>query len=33
MKTVCEPLAQARDRIAANGGGQLTSVRRLSSRD
>jgi cell wall-associated NlpC family hydrolase len=33
MKTVCEPLAQACDRIAANGGGQVTSVRRLSSRD
>jgi len=32
MKTVCEPLAQACDRIAANGGGQVTSVRRLSSR-
>jgi cell wall-associated NlpC family hydrolase len=33
MKTVSEPLAQARDRIAANGGGQVTSVRRLWSRD
>jgi cell wall-associated NlpC family hydrolase len=33
MKTVSEPLAQARGRIAANGGGQMTSVRRLSSRD
>jgi cell wall-associated NlpC family hydrolase len=33
MKTVSEPLAQARDRIAANGAGQVTSVRRLSSRD
>jgi cell wall-associated NlpC family hydrolase len=33
MKTVSEPLAQARDRIAANGGGRVTSVRRLSSRD
>ncbi len=32
MKTVSEPLAQARDRIAANGGGLVTSVRRLSSR-
>jgi cell wall-associated NlpC family hydrolase len=32
MKTVCEPLAQACDRIAANGGGRVTSVRRLSSR-
>jgi cell wall-associated NlpC family hydrolase len=29
MKTVSEPLAQARERIAANGGGQVTSVRRL----
>jgi cell wall-associated NlpC family hydrolase len=33
MKTISEPLAQARDRIAANGGGPVTSVRRLSSRD
>jgi cell wall-associated NlpC family hydrolase len=33
MKTVSEPLAQARERIAAHGGGQVTSVRRLSSRD
>jgi cell wall-associated NlpC family hydrolase len=33
MKTVSEPLAQARHRIAANGGGPMTSVRRLSSRD
>ena len=33
MKTVSEPLAQARDRIAANGGGKVTSVRRLSARD
>jgi cell wall-associated NlpC family hydrolase len=33
MKTVNEPLAQARERIAAHGGGQVTSVRRLSSRD
>jgi cell wall-associated NlpC family hydrolase len=33
MKTVSESLAQARERIAANGGGQVTSVRRLSSRD
>src|SRR6202020_1763168 len=32
MKTVCEPLAQACGRIAANGGGPVTSVRRLSSR-
>jgi cell wall-associated NlpC family hydrolase len=30
MKTVSEPLAQARERIAANGGGDVTSVRRLS---
>ena len=29
MKTVSEPLAQARGRIAANGGGKVTSVRRL----
>ena len=29
MKTVSEPLAEARDRIAANGGGEVTSVRRL----
>jgi cell wall-associated NlpC family hydrolase len=33
MKTVSEPLAQARERIAAHGGGQVTSVRRLSSPD
>jgi cell wall-associated NlpC family hydrolase len=33
MKTVSEPLAQARERIAAHGGGQVTSVRRLPSRD
>jgi cell wall-associated NlpC family hydrolase len=33
MKTVSEPLAQARERIAANGGGKVTSVRRLSVRD
>jgi cell wall-associated NlpC family hydrolase len=33
MKTVSEPLAQGRERIAAHGGGQVTSVRRLSSRD
>jgi cell wall-associated NlpC family hydrolase len=30
MKTVSEPLAQARERITANGGGDVTSVRRLS---
>ena len=29
MKTANEPLAQARARIAANGGGNVTSVRRL----
>ena len=29
MKTASEPLAQARKRIAANGGGNVTSVRRL----
>jgi cell wall-associated NlpC family hydrolase len=29
MKTVSEPLAQARERIATNGGGDVTSVRRL----
>jgi len=29
MKTVSEPLAEARGRIAANGGGEVTSVRRL----
>jgi cell wall-associated NlpC family hydrolase len=33
MKTVSEPLAEARDRIAANGGGKVTSVRRLSPKD
>ena len=33
MKTVSEPLAQAREQIAANGGGKVTSVRRLSARD
>jgi cell wall-associated NlpC family hydrolase len=33
MKTVSEPLAKARKRIAANGGGAVTSIRRLSSRD
>jgi cell wall-associated NlpC family hydrolase len=31
MKTVAEPLAKARERIAANGGGKVTSVRRLSA--
>ncbi len=30
MKVVSEPLAEARDRIAANGGGQATSVKRLA---
>jgi cell wall-associated NlpC family hydrolase len=29
MKTVSEPLADARERIAASGGGQMTSARRL----
>lgn len=29
MKTVSEPLIEARDRIAAGGGGEVTSVRRL----
>jgi len=29
MKTVSEPLAQARERIAAGGGGEVTSIRRL----
>jgi cell wall-associated NlpC family hydrolase len=33
MKTVSEPLAQARERIAANGGSEVTSVRRLSAQD
>jgi cell wall-associated NlpC family hydrolase len=33
LKTVSEPLAQARERISANGGGKVTSVRRLSARD
>jgi cell wall-associated NlpC family hydrolase len=33
MKTVSEPLAQARERIVANGGGKVTSVRRLSAQD
>ena len=32
MKTVSEPLAQARERIAASGGGEVTSVRRLAPR-
>ncbi|HTR12404.1 MAG TPA: NlpC/P60 family protein [Roseiarcus sp.] len=31
MKVVSEPLAQARTRIAATGGGEITSVRRLSA--
>jgi cell wall-associated NlpC family hydrolase len=30
MKTASEPLAEARERIAANGGGEVTSVRRVS---
>jgi hypothetical protein len=33
MKTVSEPLAEAGERIAADGGGKVTSIRRLSSRD
>jgi cell wall-associated NlpC family hydrolase len=33
MKVVSEPLIKARHRIAANGGGKVTSVRRLSARD
>jgi hypothetical protein len=33
MKTVSEPLAEARERIAANGGGETTSARRLSARN
>jgi cell wall-associated NlpC family hydrolase len=33
MKVVSEPLIQARERIAASGGGQITSVRRLSGPD
>jgi cell wall-associated NlpC family hydrolase len=32
MKVVSEPLSEARDRIAANGGGKVTSVRRLAAR-
>ena len=31
MKVVSEPLAQARTRIASTGGGEITSVRRLSA--
>jgi cell wall-associated NlpC family hydrolase len=31
MKVVSEPLMEARDRIAANGGGEVTSVRRLAT--
>ena len=33
MKTVSELLAQVRERIAASGGGAVTSVRRLSAQD
>ena len=33
MKTVSEPLARARERISASGGGAITSVRRLSAPD
>jgi cell wall-associated NlpC family hydrolase len=29
MKTVSEPLAQARERIAASGGGEVTGIRRI----
>jgi cell wall-associated NlpC family hydrolase len=32
MRTVSEPLAQARERIAASGGGQVTGIRRLLPR-
>jgi cell wall-associated NlpC family hydrolase len=32
MKTVSEPLIEARDRIAAGGGGEVTSVRRIALR-
>jgi cell wall-associated NlpC family hydrolase len=32
MKTVSEPLAQARERISANGGGAVTSIRTLAPR-
>src|SRR5271165_1948785 len=32
MRVVSEPLAEARARIAANGGGQVTSARRLAPR-
>ena len=31
MKVVSEPLVEARDRIAANGGGHVTSVRRFGA--
>jgi cell wall-associated NlpC family hydrolase len=31
MRVVSEPLAEARDRIAANGGGDVTSARRISA--
>jgi cell wall-associated NlpC family hydrolase len=33
MKTVSEPLSRARARIAANGGGKVTRIRRLSARE
>jgi cell wall-associated NlpC family hydrolase len=33
LKTVSEPLSEARERIAANDGGEVTSLRRLSGRD
>ncbi len=29
MAVVCEPLAEARERISASGGGEITSIRRL----
>ncbi|HEY1781883.1 MAG TPA: NlpC/P60 family protein [Roseiarcus sp.] len=32
MKTVSEPLIEARERIAASGGGAVTSVRRMKTR-
>jgi cell wall-associated NlpC family hydrolase len=32
MKTASEPLAEARNRISAGGGGEVTNVRRLAAR-
>ena len=32
MKVVSEPLAEAKTRIAASGGGEVTGVRRLAPR-